>query len=172
LDTTTKWIVENLQYVAGSKEAIKSIITEEEFLGKIKVWDKRTSTSPMTNVHLGHGKVYYAEHNLCTGTDEEKEFTAQRQAIIRRHIALLNYSIQFGHPYERWHNIVNTLLQKDDGTPKIHRLQVIHLYEWDYNLLLCVKWQQLLQHVIKKKSLNEACYGTVPGQSATDPVFI
>jgi hypothetical protein len=26
--------------------------------------------------------------------------------------------------------------------------------------------------VISKKSLNKACYGTVPGRSATDPVFI
>jgi hypothetical protein len=172
LDTTTQWIIENLQYVVGSQEAVKGNITEDEFLGKIKAWDERTSTSPMTNVHLGHGKVYYAEHSLSTGTAEEKEFTAQRQAIISGHVTLLNYSIHFGYPYERWHNVVNALLKKDDGIPKIHRLRVIHLYEWDYNLLLCVKWRQLLQHVITQKTLNEACYGTVPGRSATDPVFI
>jgi hypothetical protein len=29
-----------------------------------------------------------------------------------------------------------------------------------------------LQHVIAQPSLNEACYGTVPGRLATDPVFI
>jgi hypothetical protein len=69
-------------------------------------------------------------------------------------------------------NIVNVLLQKDKGIPKIHRLLVIHLYEWDYNLLLCVKWRQLLQHVMENKLLNDTCYGTVRRQSATDPVFI
>jgi hypothetical protein len=67
---------------------------------------------------------------------------------------------------------VNALLPKDNGIPKIDRLRVIHLYEWDYNLLLCVKWRQLLQHVIHQKSLNNACYGTIPGRLATDPVFI
>jgi hypothetical protein len=69
-------------------------------------------------VHLGHGKAYYAEHNLPPGSDEEKRFIDQSGQIIREHITLLNYSIQFGHPYERWHNIVNALLQKDEGIPK------------------------------------------------------
>jgi hypothetical protein len=46
MDTTTKWIIENLTYVVGSKEAIQGLITEEEFISKIKMWDERTSTSP------------------------------------------------------------------------------------------------------------------------------
>jgi hypothetical protein len=113
--------------VAGNKEAIKGSLTEEAFLGKIQAWDERTSTSPMTTVHLGHGKVYYANHDLPPGTQAEKVFLGQRQKIIQGHITLLNYSIQFSHPYERWHNIINALLPKDSRTHKIHRLRVIHL---------------------------------------------
>jgi hypothetical protein len=44
--------------------------------------------------------------------------------------------------------------------------------EWDYNLLLGVKWRQLLHHVVDKGTLNQACYGTTPGKSSLDPVFI
>jgi hypothetical protein len=64
LDTATKWVVDNMQYITESQEAISYEITEAEFMGKLKVWDERTSTSPMTNVHLGHGKAYYADHDL------------------------------------------------------------------------------------------------------------
>ena len=172
LDETAKWIVDNLRYVVGSKEAITSELTSEELLGKLKAWDERTSTSPKTNVHLGHGKAYYAAHDLDPTSPEAEEFESNRNKIIRGHLTLLNYAIKFGYTYERWMNIVNALLEKDPGSPKIHRLRVIHLYEWDYNLLLCVKWRALLHHVVDAQSLNSACYGATPGKSSLDPVFI
>jgi hypothetical protein len=84
----------------------------------------------------------------------------------------MNYCLHFGYSLRRWQKIVNSLLEKDPGTPRIHRLRVIHLYEWDYNLLLGVKWRQLLHHVVDKGTLNPACYGTTPGRSSVDPVFI
>jgi hypothetical protein len=93
LDTTTQWIVDHLQYVVGSKEAIKGSITEDEFLGKLQAWDERTSSSPMTTIHLSHGKAYYADHKLLPGTQEEKVFLGQRKQIIQSHLTLLNYSI-------------------------------------------------------------------------------
>jgi hypothetical protein len=172
LDSTAKWIVDNMQYIAGSKEAIPYEISEEEFVGKLKVWDERTSTSPTTNVHLGHGKAYYADHDLQEGSKEEQEFNAKRQQILAGHLSVMNYCLHFGYSLQRWQIVVNSLLEKDPGTPKIHRLRVIHLYEWDYNLLLGVKWRQLLHHVVDKGTLNSACYGTTPGKSSLDPVFI
>jgi hypothetical protein len=138
-------------------------------INKLKTWDERTSTSPMTNVHLGHGKSYYADHSLEPGSPAEQKFTQFRQKIIEGHVSLLNYSLQFGYSYTRWQNIVNALLEKDIGTPRIHRLRVIHLYEWDYNLLLCVKWRALWHHVVDNKLLNQACYGTTPGKSSIVP---
>jgi hypothetical protein len=172
LDPAATWIINNMKYIAGSQEAISHEITEEEFLGKLRVWDERTTTSPITNVHLGHGKAYYADHNLIEGSKEEQEFQQQRQKILERHLSVMNYCIQFGYSLNRWQKIVNALLEKDPGSPKIHRLRVIHLYEWDYNLLLGVKWRQLLHKVVDTGALNPACYGTTPGKSSLDPVFI
>ena len=85
---------------------------------------------------------------------------------------LLNYSLKFGYIFDRWRTIVNSLLEKDVGQPKIHRLRVIHLYEWDWNLLLGVKWRALLHHAFDNGLLNEHCTGGVPGKSAPDTVFV
>ena len=43
---------------------------------------------------------------------------------------------------------MNTMLLKDQGIPKSHRLQVVHLYKANYNLILGVKWQQVLHHAV------------------------
>ena len=50
-----------------------------------------------------------------------------------------------GIAYDRWKTVVNiSMLEKDPGNPKIHRLRVIHIYEADYNLLLSIQWQTLM----------------------------
>ena len=64
------------------------------------------------------------------------------------------------------------MLEKDKGLPKIHCLQVIHLYKADYNLILGVKWRQVLHHAISHDLINEGCYGSRPGKKATNALFI
>ena len=51
-----RWVIEALKYAAGSTEAIDAFVTPEELVGKLRTWNERTSTSPMTKVHLGMGK--------------------------------------------------------------------------------------------------------------------
>ena len=64
------------------------------------------------------------------------------------------------------------MLEKDPGTPKIHRPQVIQLYEADYNLILAVKWRQLLHFACDNQFINPSHFGSVPGREALDAVFI
>ena len=64
------------------------------------------------------------------------------------------------------------MLEKEPGNPKIHRLRVIHLYEWDYNLILSTKWRHLIHNVCDAGTLHPSIYGGVPGKSSLDPVFI
>jgi hypothetical protein len=71
-------------------------------------------------MHLGHLKAYWAEHNLEEGSDAEKELEETRKKILRGHLLLMNYALKFGYSYNSWKTIVNTMLEKDPGTPKIH----------------------------------------------------
>ena len=172
MDEATQWLMSHLRFVAGNRDAIDHVLTSDDFQGKIKAWDERTSTSPFTDVHLGHAKAYYALHPLEPGSEEETQFEAMRDRILGGHLTLMNYALQFGYSYGRWQSVVNALLEKDPGSPKIHRLRVIHLYEWDYNLLLAVKWRHLLHHVCDNNLINPGCYGGMPGNTPLDPVFI
>jgi hypothetical protein len=170
LDDTTEWLLDSLQYIT-EPNAIDWIITEEEFRGKVKVWNERTSTSPVTNVHLGHAKAYFARHSLRPDSDDAKQLETDREEVLKGHLTLLNYALQFGYSYDRWKSIVNAMLEKDPGQPKIHRLRVIHLYEYDFNLILGVKWRRLLKHCCTNNLLNDSCFGSRPGCTALDPVF-
>ena len=42
--------------------------------------------------------------------------------------------------------ILNFMIYKEQGNVKIHRLQVIHIYEADYNFLIGVVWGEVIQH--------------------------
>ena len=172
VDDLTAALLDCFAYALGTEPAVSPSMTSAELLGKIKVWDERTSTSPLTAVHLGHAKAYLAAHDLVPETPECIDLEQTRAAIIDGHVTILNYALQFQHSYTRWQSIVNAILEKDPGKPRIHRLRVIHLYEWDFNLLLCVKWRQLLHHVCDNDLINKACYGTMPGHSSLDPVFV
>ena len=92
--------------------------------------------------------------------------------ILEATVSLLNYAIKFGHTYQRWNKVVNVMLQKDPGNPRIHRLRIIHLYEADYNLLLAVKWRQGMYHAESRQLLNDGLYSSRPGRSAQDPAFM
>ena len=114
---------EACQYVKTSvKDTITHTISQEEYKGKIKSWDERTSTSPGTNMHLGHLKAYWACHTLAPDSEEVIELENRRQATLDGHLLLLNYALHFGRPFNSWHMVVNAMLEKDPGTPKIHRL--------------------------------------------------
>ena len=172
MNVTTQWVMAQLQFLAGSQDAVDWELSEHEFIGKIKSWDERTSTSPATGVHLGHAKAYCSEHPFNKDSKEEAAFEKRRGLVLAGHLILMNYSLQFGYSYDRWQIIINSLLEKDPGSPKVHRLRVIHLYEWDFNLLLAVKWRRLLHRVCDLNMINQGCYGSMPGRTTLDPVFI
>ena len=89
-----------MQYAIGCKNSIGYRMTREEFLGKIKAWDERTSTSLFSRVHLGHAKAYTVESSFpkkdetepVTEEDCETEsdkFDKRRDKIIDEHLVLI-----------------------------------------------------------------------------------
>jgi hypothetical protein len=73
---------------------------------------------------------------------------------------------------ERWKTIVNVMIFKNSWDYRIHRLRVIHIYEADFNLLLAVKWRQLLHHADTKGLLNPGQFGGRPGCEAQPLAFL
>ena len=74
--------------------------------------------------------------------------------------------------YNRWKTIVTQMIEKDKGSPKLHRLRVIHLYGCDLNLLFGIYFRKLQQHNEDNFKLNEGCYGGRPNRRAIDPVIV
>jgi hypothetical protein len=79
-----KFLIEHLK--ARSEEAVDPIIADEQMEGKIKSWDERTSSSPLTNFHLGHGKAYYARHDLDPKSPDAIWLEATRSKVAQCHL--------------------------------------------------------------------------------------
>jgi len=169
LNDTTSLLIDHLQRV--SVPAVNSRLTLSEFEGKIKSWTEKTSTSP-SGVHLGHYKACFTPHIYPSKKTECATFDAKRQQILLAHVALINYAIDHSYSYTRWQKIVTMMIEKEKGNVKLHRLRVIHIYEADYNLLLCIKWRQVLHHASSHGTLNSSQYGGRPGHNAPDVVFV
>jgi hypothetical protein len=121
----------------------------------MKVWNEATTTSP-SGLHLGHHKCLIREIDIPkegSGLSDEaiealEDLESNRKKIFDVQITLINHTITWKHIFERWKKVANFMIFKEPGNTKIHRLQVIHLYEADLNLILGVKWRALTHHGI------------------------
>ena len=64
------------------------------------------------------------------------------------------------------------MIFKDHNVYRIHRLRVIHIYEADFNLVLAVKWRQLLHSAEQRELLHHGLYGGRPGCEAQSLTFL
>ena len=88
------------------------------------------------------------------------------------HFMMLQLAAINSHVYAWWKNILTCIIEKDLGSTKIHRLQVIHLYECDLNLLLGLYMREMNQHCEDNYQLNKESYGGRPGRRSIDPVIV
>jgi hypothetical protein len=164
---------------ASELDLLPDVITLDEFKGKIQSWRESTSTSP-SGRHLGRYKSLFAKGfnpeappDCEYSENAEDDFLPNAQHRIAESIvSLINYCITTGYVLERWKTIVNTMIFKDAGNYKIHRLRVIHIYEADFNLLLAIKWRQLLHSADQRNLINPGQYGGRPGCEAQSLVFL
>ena len=85
---------------------------------------------------------------------------------------MLQIAVKHQHVYDRWTTVVTQMIEKDPGSPKVHQLRVIHLYECDFNLLLKIYFWQFSRHCEDTNQFNDGCYGGRPNQRAIDPVIV
>jgi hypothetical protein len=172
LEDITGLVIQNLQQFTQAQIQGSPFITDAEFSDKIHHWPEKTTTSP-SGIDLGHYHMLIARTEFDdTDTPEEAEIKKQQSDLRSAHLALLNYGIRHGHSFHRWRTVVNIMIEKDPGKPRIHRLRVIHIYEADYNLMLAVKWRNAIHKAEDEIIVNEGQYGSRPNRNATDPVFM
>ena len=126
--------------VATELDLIQPYISEKEFERKIQTWRETTTTSP-SGRHLGHYKALFIKPIADTEPETpagQPSFTDKQTFIRQSILAIINFCLRTGHSLHRWKTIVNTMILKETGNYKIHRLRVIHIYEADFNLLLAI----------------------------------
>jgi hypothetical protein len=152
-------------------DALSQYITEAEFVSKFKTWNERTSTSP-SGIHLGHYKAIVLRNDADLSTEEGQELENKRTALVRAHVAMINYSIRHAYSYTRWKQVVNVMIEKEPGNARVHRLRVIHIYEADYNFLLQAKWREMIRTAENENTLHPGQYGGRAGRDALIPTFL
>lgn len=132
---------------------IKTKITTNEFKQGIKKWKKKTSTSP-SGRNLSH---YHAQ--ILPNYVEEKQDTSQM--FIKIHMSLINLVVERQIILPRWCQVHTILQPKDTGTPKLHRLRPLNIYEDNINLLLrIVLARRLLKQAETQDALADEAWGT------------
>ena len=116
-------------------DSLKATITKEEMGGKMRVWRETTTTSP-NGRHLGHCKALFVTTDRSLEDAERVHYQSMQDDIAECYVGLLNYAIKHKYLYERWKQNVNMMIYKEVGNIKIHRLQLIHIYEADFNFFL------------------------------------
>jgi hypothetical protein len=129
-----------------------------------RVWKEITSTSP-SNRHLGNCKALLSPD----GRDTKETIKYLAEDIMDVHhqmTAKLDISLT------RWQEAVTAMLEKDTGSPKLHRLRVTHLLKTDFNLLVkIIIARRFVWHGEKHGAFGEAQAGGRPGRSANDIIL-
>jgi hypothetical protein len=157
-------------------EGLLSAVTD-----RFKKWDETTSVSPFSKRYLTQ---YISLIRIVREPSKHQDpptalppaaqaLASTAKELLQLHVSLLQLAIQHKHSYSRWQRVANLMLENDFGFPKIHRLQLIHLYEADLNLLMGIYFARVLvRHVESTHQFNDGCYGNRSGLSAHEPVFV
>jgi Reverse transcriptase (RNA-dependent DNA polymerase) len=146
---------------------IPNNITFEEFKKALSKWNEWTTTSP-SGCHLGHYKLLL--RLPVFETDQSTINISQETLYVYYQVMMI--AARRGITLDRWCNVSTVMIEKIQGNPGIDKLQIIHLYEADYNLLLKIVWERkAIWNAHNKSKIYEGQAGSRPNQRAIDVVL-
>ena len=94
--------------------------------------------------------------------------------ILAFHQLVFAFAIEFCCPPTRWCRALQVWLEKDPGSPKIHRLRIIQLLEADFNLLLKIIWgRRMVWHATQYHAFqNVPQFGSRPWHSCQSALLL
>eukprot|EP00957_Ditylum_brightwellii_P045596 3457856-Ditylum_brightwellii.AAC.1 len=86
---------------------------------------------------------------------------------------MMTLPFQHGVTLSRWLKAVKVMLEKDPGSPKINRLQIIVIVEADMNMIMKVIWtRRLVPQAEKWKYISPVQFRNQKGRTALDTLLL
>ena len=130
---------------------IKPSLTLEEYR---LFWKKKRETTVRTSpygLHVGHYKA-----------------GLYKLAILNVHRILLLIPFKTGMVPSRWRKTVQTMIEKDPGSPWVHHMCIIELFDAQANARFQIfVGRNMMRNAVQNDLLQEESFGSTPGEMAT-----
>ena len=131
---------------------------------------ERTSTSPLGR-HLGHYKRLVMK--TFSNQNASSEFRDAAGEILQLMVDILDLTSDKGFVLDRWTIVVNVMMYKKIGDFLMSKLRVIHLFEADYNLIVCLLFgRRAMYSGVDNKTLLHTSQWAQPGRQCSNVVVV
>ena len=139
----------------GDREDIKFEYNFKQFCSFVSKSHERTSTSP-SGRHYGHYKV----------------LLKYQKPLLNDIYRIMNMAFSNGVLLNRYKKTITTLICKEKGRPRIHRLRPIHIIEAELQAITKSQWaKSLIKKAEKDNEITDSQYGGRANRQAQSAVL-